>query len=109
MANVASAEKRNRQRLKRRARNLTHLVSMRTVVKRARVALDNPKGGSKAVGESVGEAIKKIARAAQKGVIHKRTASRKISRLMLASNKVASKPVAQTKAAVKAPVKRKKS
>ena len=40
MANVASAEKRNRQRIKRRARNQYHLTTMRTYVKRVRAAIE---------------------------------------------------------------------
>ena len=43
MANVPSAQKRNRQRLKRRTRNLQHLVTMRTKVKRARQTLTDSK------------------------------------------------------------------
>src|SRR6476660_3065845 len=41
VANVASAEKRNRQRIKRRARNQFHLSTMRTYVKRVRTALES--------------------------------------------------------------------
>ncbi len=98
MANVQSAEKRNRQRIKRRARNLSHLVPMRTRVKRARNALDHAKDAPESVEATVQSAVKQIARAAQKGVIHKKTAARKISRLTLAINKA--KPV--IKAAVEA-------
>ena len=89
MANVPSATKRNRQRLKRRTRNLQHLVTMRTKVKRARHTLTDVKVDAAATAESVEVAIRQIARAATKGVIHKRTASRKISRLTIAANKAA--------------------
>lgn len=89
MANVASAQKRNRQRLKRRARNLQHLVTMRTKVKRARQTLVDTKADAATTTESVDAAISQIARAATKGVIHKKTAARKISRLTLAANKAA--------------------
>lgn len=89
MANVPSAQKRNRQRLKRRTRNLQHLVTMRTKVKRARQNLADTKVDAAATSESVETAISQIARAATKGVIHKKTASRKISRLVLAANKAA--------------------
>ena len=44
MANVASAEKRNRQRIKRRARNQFHLSTMRTYVKRVRAAIEAKDG-----------------------------------------------------------------
>ena len=89
MANVPSAEKRNRQRLKRRTRNLQHLVTMRTKVKRARHTLTDVKVDAAATAETVDVAIRQIARAATKGVIHKRTAARKISRLTIAANKAA--------------------
>lgn len=87
MANVPSAEKRNRQRIKRRARNLKHLVPMRTRVKRARNALDSVKDSPEAVEPAIIAALRELARAAQKGVIHKKTAARKISRLTKAGNK----------------------
>jgi small subunit ribosomal protein S20 len=82
VANVASAEKRNRQRLKRRARNLFHLTTMRTYVKRVRAALD-AKDNEKAA-SALNDAIPIIDKAAQRGVIDRKTASRKISRLTLA-------------------------
>ena len=88
MANVASAEKRNRQRIKRRERNLQHLVPMRTRVKRARAVLDKAQESPETVEPTVAVAIQQLAKAAQKGVIHKKTASRKISRLTKALNKV---------------------
>ncbi|MBL9003933.1 MAG: 30S ribosomal protein S20 [Myxococcales bacterium] len=88
MANVASAEKRNRQRIKRRERNLQHLVTMRTRVKRARAVLDKAQESPESVTPTVEQAIQQLAKAAQKGVIHKKTASRKISRLTKALNKV---------------------
>ena len=91
MANVASAEKRNRQRIKRRERNLQHLVPMRTRVKRARATIEKAQDAPDAVEPSVALAIQQLAKAAQKGVIHKKTASRKISRLTKALNKA--KPV----------------
>lgn len=90
MANVPSAEKRNRQRIKRRARNLMHLVPMRTRVKRARNALDSVKEAPEAVEPAIIAALRELARAAQKGVIHKKTAARKISRLTKAGNKAKS-------------------
>jgi small subunit ribosomal protein S20 len=79
VANVASAEKKNRQRLKRRARNLFHLTTMRTHVKRVRAAIESKDGQKAADALKVATCI--IDKAAQKGVIPKKTASRKISRL----------------------------
>lgn len=85
MANVASAEKRNRQRLRRRARNLFHLSTMRTYVKKVRHALAAKTTTD--VSASLKAAIKVIDKAAQKGVIARKAAARKISRLTLAANR----------------------
>ena len=78
MANVASAEKRNRQRIKRRARNQFHLTTMRTYVKRVRTAIEAKDGK---LAELLKAAVRVIDKAASKGVIDKKAASRKISRL----------------------------
>jgi small subunit ribosomal protein S20 len=85
VANVASAEKRNRQRIKRRARNQFHLTTMRTHVKRVRVAIEAKDGK---VAELLKVAIAVIDKAASKGVIDKKAASRKISRLTKSFNHV---------------------
>jgi small subunit ribosomal protein S20 len=78
VANVQSAEKRNRQRLRRRQRNLAQLTKVRGQVKRvnALIAAKDAKAG-----DALKEAIRAIDKAAQKGVLKKETASRKISRL----------------------------
>ena len=83
MANVPSAEKKNRQRIRRRERNLAHLTKVRTYVKRVRTALTAKDGK---VADALKEAIKLIDKAAQKGVIKKQTAARKISRLTKSAN-----------------------
>jgi small subunit ribosomal protein S20 len=75
VANVASAEKRNRQRIKRRARNQFHLSTMRTHVKRVRAAIEAKDG-------KVAELLK-----AAVAVIDKKAASRKISRLTKSLNR----------------------
>lgn len=79
MANHKSAEKRNRQNKIRNARN-THIRStMRTYVKKVRTAVSE---GDQANAQALLEkAVPCIDKAAAKGVIHKATASRKISRL----------------------------
>jgi small subunit ribosomal protein S20 len=87
VANVASAEKRNRQRIKRRARNLFHLTTMRTYTKRVRAAIEAKDGK---VGDVLKAAVQIIDKAAQKGVIDKKAASRKISRLTLAVRRAVS-------------------
>ena len=80
MANHKSAEKRNRQSKMRNARNTHIRSSMRTYVKKVRLAVaENDQAVAQAL---LDKAIPCIDKAAAKGVIHKATASRKISRLM---------------------------
>ena len=86
LANIASAEKRNRQRIRRRARNLSQLTPMRTYVKRAVAALGTKDAGK--ISAAIKLAVRHIDKAAQKGVIKKMTASRKISRLVRAARAV---------------------
>jgi small subunit ribosomal protein S20 len=79
LANHKSAVKRNRQSIARNARN-THIRStMRTFVKQVREAVAG--GNAEAAQAALVRAIPFIDKAATKGVIHKATASRKISRL----------------------------
>jgi small subunit ribosomal protein S20 len=79
VATHKSAEKRNRQNIVRNARN-THIRStMRSYVKRLRVAV--AEGNGEVAREMLEKAVPYIDKAATKGVIHKATASRKISRL----------------------------
>ncbi len=87
MANHKSAEKRNRQNKLRNARN-THIRStMRTLVKKVRTAV--AEGDLEAARLMLDKATPCIDKAAAKGVIHKATASRKISRLAKLVNTVA--------------------
>lgn len=79
MANHPSAEKRNRQRIKRTIKNRAVKSSVRTVVKRVRVALSASEKAAAQTALKV--AIVALDKAASKGVIPKKTASRKISRL----------------------------
>jgi small subunit ribosomal protein S20 len=79
LANHKSALKRNRQAAVRNARN-THIRStMRTLVKQVRSAVSA--GNREEAQTAMDRAIPFIDKAATKGVIHKATASRKISRL----------------------------
>lgn len=87
MANTKSAEKRNRQALKRRARNTAVRTTVKNAVKKARETLTT-KDAAK-TGEAFKDAARTINKAASKGVIHKRAASRRISRLAKAANKAA--------------------
>jgi len=75
-----SVLKRIRQNEKRRLRNLAWRTRIKTAVKKVEQAIaKNDKDLIQAV---LNEAIKIISKAASKGIIHKNTASRKISRLM---------------------------
>lgn len=79
MANHASAEKRNRQRIVRTARNRTVRSALRTRLRAARVALQS---GVKADALAATQIAKvALAKAAGKGVIHRNTAARTTSRL----------------------------
>lgn len=79
MANTASARKRIRQTLKRTEINRARKSRMRTFVKKVEIALA---GGDKAAAaEALRAAQPEMQRAANKGVTHPNTVSRKISRL----------------------------
>ena len=87
MANHAQAEKRARQALKRRARNRLQKSVMRTALKKART--DVAKGKTAEVKASTPEAIATVMKVKQHGAIHRNKASRLVSRLARAANKVA--------------------
>lgn len=79
MANTKSAKKAARRSDDRRVQNMHYKRTMRTKVKKVREALDAGDGG--VARSALGDAAKYIDHVASKGVIHQRTASRKISRL----------------------------
>ena len=78
MANTRSAQKRNRQSLKRRARNLSIRNAVKTAVKKAREAVASGAPNAK---DAVNAAKRMLDRAATRGVLHARNASRRVSRL----------------------------
>lgn len=80
MANIKSAIKRNKQNEKRRIRNRVVRGTARTSVAKARVAIAG--GDAEVAKKATLEAISKLDKAAQKGVIHKNNAARRKSRLM---------------------------
>jgi small subunit ribosomal protein S20 len=84
VATHKSAVKRARQALRRRARNRNLRGRMRTAVKQARAALA---GGSEAVQPALKQAESLLRRAASRGVIPKKRASRQISRLAKRANR----------------------
>ena len=88
MATHKSAIKRSRQNEQRKLRNKSVKSFLKTNIKQVTSAVD-AKDAAKAR-ESLDKAVPVIDKAASKGVIHKRNAARKISRLTRAVNAVTS-------------------
>jgi small subunit ribosomal protein S20 len=84
MANHKSAEKRLRQTEKRTAINRSRMSRVRTFVKKVEVAIAS--GDKTAAQSALQQAQPELHRAVTKGVMHKNTASRKLSRLALHIN-----------------------
>ncbi len=79
LANHKSALKRARQNEIRRMRNKSVRTRAKNIVKEVRLAVSE--NSKEAALKKLDTAKSKIDKAAKKGVIHKKTASRKISRL----------------------------
>jgi len=79
LANHKSAEKRNRQNKERRLRNASVKSQVKTLTKDVLSAVDEKNKDTSQ--KAIASAISGINKAASKKVIHKNTASRKISRL----------------------------
>ncbi len=79
MANHASARKRVRRNESRAAINKNRVSRIRTFLKKVEAAIAG--GDSKTAQEALKNAQPEIARGVSKGVMHKNTAARKISRL----------------------------
>jgi small subunit ribosomal protein S20 len=79
MANTDSARKRIRQNIVRTARNHARKSRMRSFVKKVEAAIAS--GDHGAANVALREAQPEMQRAAGKGVIHKNTIARKLSRL----------------------------
>ena len=79
MANTRSAEKRNRQAQQRRLRNTAVRTRVKTAVKRVRDAITA--GDPAAAKAAFQKASRVLDSAASKGVVHRNSASRRISRL----------------------------
>jgi small subunit ribosomal protein S20 len=88
MANHVSALKRARQSEKRRLRNKAAISAMKTEVKKVRAAFSE--NNSETIKTTLKLATTSLAKTASKGIIPKKRASRKISRLTLQANKLAS-------------------
>jgi small subunit ribosomal protein S20 len=79
LASHLSAIKRTRQNEKRRLRNLHVKTKVKSYMKRVKVAID--KKDTEAAQKALSKAIPLIQQARSKGVFHRNTSSRKISRL----------------------------
>lgn len=79
MANTPSAKKRVRQIARRTATNKARLSRIRTFVKKVELAVSN--GDAAAAQSALSAAQPELARGVTKGVLHRNTASRKLSRL----------------------------
>ena len=88
MANHKSALKRNRQSLLRRDRNRANRTKVKSAVKKIDAAIEVE--SVEQAQEALAAAVPIIERAAVKGAFHKKTASRKVSRLTQRVNKFAS-------------------
>ena len=87
MANIKSAKKRILVDRRNAERNKAMRSKVKTAVKKVETAIAaNDKA---AASSALTAAISEINRAASKGVFHKKTASRKISRITIAVNKIA--------------------
>ena len=87
LANIKSAKKRVLVIETKTLRNKAIKSKIKTMVKNVESAIAS---GDKAAAEAqLKVAISEISKAASKGIFHKNTASRKISRLTLAVNKMA--------------------
>ena len=81
MANTTSAQKAVRKIARRTAINRSRRSQMRTFVRKVEEAI--AAGDQAAAAAALHQAEPLVMRAAQKGILHKNTASRKISRLSL--------------------------
>jgi small subunit ribosomal protein S20 len=79
VANTHSAVKRNRQAIKRKARNSAVKTAVKTALKKAREAV--AKGDAAVIQAAVVAATTQLDKAASKGVLHARNASRHVARL----------------------------
>lgn len=89
MAKQSSAQKRHKQSLKRRERNRHVRSTVKTAVKEIRTAIGE--GDAARAAQLLPAAESVIARAGSKGVLHRKTVARKVSRLARAAHKAAGK------------------
>ncbi len=87
MANIKSAKKRILVIEKKTLRNKAAKSRVKTYIKKVEAAIAAQ--DKEAAAAALKDAIAEISKAASKGIYHKNTASRKISRLTKAVNKIA--------------------
>ena len=92
-----SAIKRHRRSLKRKLRNRTVKSHVHGALKHAQDVLGS--GDSEQTAKALADAMKVLGKAASKGVLHRNTAARKISRLALRANKLKQQPAASSPSA----------
>ena len=87
MANIKSQIKRNKTNERRAVANKAVRTALKTSTKKVRTAVSE--GDAEAALERSREAARALDKAASRGVIHKRTAARRKSRLARAANSAA--------------------
>jgi small subunit ribosomal protein S20 len=87
MANIKSQIKRNRTNDVRAERNRDTRTALKTATKKVRIAV--AEGDGAAAKERASDASRALDKAASKGIVHKRTAARRKSRLARAANAAA--------------------
>jgi small subunit ribosomal protein S20 len=88
LAHHKDAIKRNKQSIKRNARNRAYRTELRNTLKKVRAAVAS---GSKDASAALPNAVSVIQHIAAKGVIHRNTAARYVSRLNAAVKALSSK------------------
>ncbi len=86
MANIKSQIKRNKQNEKRRERNKDARTSLKTATKKVHTSV--LEGDGEVAQQHAREASRALDKAASKGIVHKRTAARRKSRLAKTANAV---------------------
>jgi small subunit ribosomal protein S20 len=84
MANIKSQKKRNIQNEKRHQRNVATKSALKTSTKRVHVAA--AAGDAEAATTGQREAARALDKAASRGILHRKTAARRKSRLARAAN-----------------------
>ena len=84
MANIKSQKKRNIQNEKRHQRNVATKSALKTSTKKVQTAAAS--GDAEAVTSAQREAARALDKAASRGILHKKTAARRKSRLAKTAN-----------------------